>query len=163
MALATHAAHNAWLATWELAMPLPIWIVVANGSRARILQREHPDDALVEVKDWVHPATRQHHPDLIGKHRQSGLRGRSGLAERSPAQDRERSAFAQEICQWLAQALHNQTVSRVALLSSNPFLGELVAHGQASLHKHLCATHAVDLTGLPMPQLAQRLREDYWL
>jgi protein required for attachment to host cells len=150
-------------ATRELAMPQSVWILVANGSRARVFQRTPPDHTLVEIKDWVHPATRQHHPDLESKHRHSGIRGRSGLAERSPVQDRERSAFAHEICDWLGHALHNDGGARVALLSSNPFLGELVAHGQGALHKHLCATHAVDLTGLSMPQLAQRLHQDYGL
>ena len=144
-------------------MPSPIWIVVANGSRARVLQRAQPSKALTELKDWVHPATRAHRQDLIGGHRQSGIRGRSGLAERSPAQDRERSAFAHEICQWLAQAIHSHEVGSIALLSTNPFLGELVAQGQGTLHKHLCATHAVDLTSLPMPELAQRLHDDYRL
>ncbi len=142
-------------------MPPAVWIVVANGSRARVLQRNHPAEGLTELRDWVHPATRQHHQDP--GNRQSGIRGRSGLAERSPIQDRERSAFAHEICDFLVQAVHSGEVDRIALLSSNPFLGELVAHGQGTLHKHLCATHAVDLTSLPLGQLQTRLREDYRL
>jgi hypothetical protein len=144
-------------------MPLPVWIVVANGSRARVLERHSHHEGLTEVRDWVHPATRQHRPDLPGGHRQSGIRGRSGLAERAPAQDRERAAFAQDICSWLEHSLKTHTVGSVALFSSNPFLGELVAHGQGMLHKHLCATHAVDLTGLTLPELAQRLRHDFRL
>lgn len=144
-------------------MPKPLWIVVANGSRARVLQRMHHNEPLTEVKDWVHPATRQHLQDMPQGHRQSGIRGRSGLAERSPFQDHERDTFAGEICQWLEHALHTHEVERVALLSSNPFLGELVSHGQGTLHKHLCATHAVDLTGLPLGELEQRLRQTYRL
>lgn len=144
-------------------MPPPVWIVVANGSRARVLQRDGQGEPLVEVRDWVHPATRQHRQDLQGGHRQSGMRGRSGLAERQPVKDRERGSFAHEICQWLTQAVNTHQVERIALFSSNPFLGELVGHGQGHLHKHLCATHAVDLTSLPLEQLEQRLRQDYRL
>lgn len=144
-------------------MPLPVWIVVANGSRARVLERQSRREALHEVREWIHPGTRQHRPDLQGGHRQSGIRGRSGLAERSPAHDRERSVFAQEICQWLAHSINTHAVGSVALFSSNPFLGELVAHGQGMLHKHLCATHALDLTGLPLQELDQRLRQDFSL
>ena len=144
-------------------MPQPVWIVLANGSRARVLQRLPPNQTLTELKDWAHPATRAHRQDLVGGHRQSGIRGRSGLAERSPAQDRERGAFAQEICQWLTQAIHQHEVGSIALLASNPFLGELVAQCQGTLHKHLCATHAVDLTRLPLNTLAQRLHDDYRL
>ena len=144
-------------------MPLPVWIVVANGSRARVLERRSHHEGLSEVRDWVHPATRQHRADLPGGHRQSGIRGRSGLAERAPEQDRERAAFARDICRWLEHSLNAHTVGSVALLSSNPFLGELVAHGQGMLRKHLCASHAVDLTGLALPDLEQRLRQDFRL
>lgn len=144
-------------------MPQALWIVVANGSRARVFQRLQHGGSLTEIRDWVHPATRQHHRDMPQNHRQSGIRGRSGLAERSPFQDRERNTFAGEICQWLEHALHTHEVEQIALFSSNPFLGELVAHGQGSLHKHLRATHAVDLTGLPPDQLEHRLRQTYGL
>lgn len=135
--------------------------MVANGSRARVLQRNLPAEGLTELHDWVHPATRQHHQHP--GNRQSGIRGRSGLAERSPIQDRERSAFAHEICDFLVQAVHSGKADRIALLSSNPFLGELVAHGQGMLHKHLFATHAVDLTRLSLRQMQARLHEDYRL
>lgn len=144
-------------------MPLPVWIVVANGTRARLLQRKAHAEALTEVRDWVHPATREHQQDLGNGHRQSGIRGRSGLAERSPAHDRERSAFAREICQWLSHGLSIHQAGSVALLSSNPFLGDLVAQGQNGLHKHLCGTHAVDLTALPLHELDERLRREFRL
>lgn len=144
-------------------MPHPLWIVVANGSRARVLQRLQHNQPLTELKDWVHPATRQHRQDMVGHHRQSGIQGRSGLAERQAFQDQERAAFAGEICQWLLDALNQRQVDRIALLSSNPFLGELVAHGQGALQRHLHATHPVDLTRLPLDELDTRLRQSYRL
>ena len=144
-------------------MPLPVWIVLANGSRARLLQRNSHAEPLIELRDWVHPATRLHTQDLGGAHRQSGIRGRSGLARHGSDQAHERSAFAQEICHWLAQAVHAQQVGSIALLASTPFLGELMAHGQGTLDKQLCAAHAVDLTALPLAQLEERLRQDYRL
>ena len=48
-------------------------------------------------------------------------------------------------------------------LAYNPFLGELLAHGQGSLHKHLIATHVVELTSLPLYELGERLQQDYRL
>ena len=144
-------------------MPQPVWIVVANGSRARVFQRESEGAPLVEVKDWLHPGTRQHPQDLKGGHRTSGMRGRSGLAERSHPHDHERDAFAHEISQWLTHATNSQAIHRIALLSSHPFLDDLMACAQGAWHQHLCATHAVDLTRLPMAELEQRLRHDYRL
>lgn len=144
-------------------MPLPVWIVVANGSRARVLQRAQAGEGLAVVKEWDHPASRQHHPDSIDHHRQSGIQGRSGLAERSPARQRERLEFARELGQWLVDALHARAVGRVAILASNPFLGQLMTHGQGTLRKHLCASHAVDLTQLPLYELQERLQQDFQL
>ena len=34
-------------------MPSPLWIVVANGSRARVLQRHAPAEGLTELRAWV--------------------------------------------------------------------------------------------------------------
>lgn len=145
-------------------MPLPIWILVANGSRARLLQRNGHGGPLTELKDWTHPATRQHPHTPPDADRQSGIRGRSGLAERQLPQDKARNTFAHEICQWLTDALGTRQVGSIALLASNPFLGDLVAHSQGGqLHRHLSAVHPVDLTRLPLNELEHRLREDYRL
>ncbi len=144
-------------------MPLPLWIVVANGSRARVLERKHPGEALTQVREWSHPATRQQGQEAGHGHRHGGIRGRSGLIARSTAHDKERAVFAREICRWLAHSLNTHAMGSVALLSSNPFLGDLVSHGEGELHKHLCATHEVDLTDLPLPALAQRLHQDFRL
>ena len=144
-------------------MSLPVWILVANGSRARLLQRTPSDHALTELRDWVHPATRQHRQDLPSGHRQSGIRGRSGLAERSTLHDRERTVFAEEIGHWMAHALRTQPVGRVALFASKPFLGDLIGQAHNGWPWPLCATHALDLTGLPLPELERRLHQDFGL
>lgn len=144
-------------------MPYRVWIVVANGSRARVLQRFAPGEPLTELYDWTHPATRLHQADLGGAHSQSGIAGRSGLAERSTPHDHEREAFAREISGRLIEAVDAQKVSSIALLASNPLLGDLLSHAHGQLQKHLCAAHAVDLTGLPLHELQKRLHEDYRL
>lgn len=147
----------------ELAMSLPVWIVVANGSRARLLQRDRPGDPLFEVMDWVHPETRQHTDMQEGEHRTSGIQGRSGLAKRQTVKGHERTQFAQEICRWLDKGVLSHHIGAVAVFASNPFLGELLAQGNGSLQKHLHASHALDLTSLSLPELDHRLQRDYRL
>lgn len=144
-------------------MSSPVWIVVANGSRARLFQRDNRTDPLFEVRDWVHPQTRQHARLQEGEHRTSGIDGRAGLATRLSGKDRERAQFAQEICQWLEQELATHRIHSLAILASNPFLGDLMSHGHRQLRQQLCASHAVDLTALPVGPLDQRLRHDYRL
>ena len=144
-------------------MPKPLWIVVANGSRARLLQRDHPGAALREIMDWTHPSTRQHTANPDSAHRTSGTRGRSGLAQRQSPQAHAREQFARDIGAWLKTSLGPQGVGAVAVFASNPFLGELLSHGHAALDPLLCASHALDLTGLSLPELDQRLREQHGL
>ena len=144
-------------------MSLPVWIVVANGSRARLLQRDRPGDPLFEVMDWVHPETRQHTDMQEGEHRTSGIQQRSGLATRQPPKDHERAQFAHEICQWLHKGISAHQIGALAVFASNPFLGELLSHGHAALDPLLCTSHALDLTGLSLPELDQRLREQHGL
>ena len=144
-------------------MPQPVWILVANGSRARLLQRDRLADPLFEVKDWVHPQTRQHAGTQEGEHRTSGIKERSGLAPRQTPKDHERAQFAREICEWLHKGVSTHHIGAVAVFASNPFLGELMSHGNGPLQQHLCASHALDLTQLTMPELDQRLQREYRL
>jgi protein required for attachment to host cells len=144
-------------------MPSPIWILLANGSRARLVQRNAEHEELTELRQWTHPETRLHPHEGRGPDRQSGIRGRSALASHGKAEDKERHAFAQEMCEWLKQALDDHAVGGIAFLASNPFLGQLMACSTGKLRIRLTATHAVDLTDLPMVELEQRLRERYRL
>ena len=144
-------------------MPQPVWILVANGSRARLLQRDRQAAPLFEVRDWVHPQTRQHALMQEGEHRTSGIRARSGLAPRQDAKEHERAQFAREICDWLHHSVPTHRIGGVAVFASNPFLGELMAHTQGPLQQHLCASHALDLTQLTLPELDVRLQRDHHL
>ena len=144
-------------------MPQPVWIVIANGSRARLLQRDRHGAPLLEVMDWVHPETRQHIGSSMGAHRTSGTRGRSGLALPQTVKDHERTQFAQEISQWLKKAVDTHDIGALTIFASNPFLGELMAHGNALLQQRVCASHPLDLTSLTLPELDQRLHAEYRL
>ncbi len=144
-------------------MPEPVWIVVANGSRARLLQRDRHGEPLFEVMDWVHPQTRQHLSNPTGDHRTSGIGGRAGLAPRDSSKDHERTQFAQEINQWLSQGVAQQRIGTLAVFASNPFLGDLLSQGNDQLNRHLGVSHALDLTHLTLPELDQLLQQNYRL
>ncbi len=144
-------------------MPKPLWIVVANGSSARLLQRDHPGAGLHAVMDWSHPQTSQHLGSPDSAHRTSGTPGRSGLARPQTARAHARSQFAQDISHWLQQAVVPQGVGALAVFASNPFLGELLAHAARPWQALLCGTHALDLTALTLPELDQRLQQQHGL
>jgi len=144
-------------------MPKPLWILVANGSRARLLQRDHPGAALREIMDCVHPQTREHLGRPDSAHRTSGMRGRSGLAAPENPKAHARAQFAHDIRAWLSQAVAAQGVGRLAVFASSPFMGDLRTPGEGALEKLLCASHPLDLTGLALTDLDQRLHKQYGL
>lgn len=144
-------------------MPKPLWILVANGSRARLLQRDQPGEALREIMDWVHPQTREHLGTPDSAHRTSGTRGRSGLAAPQSAKAHARAQFAQDINAWLKKAVAPQGVGRLAVFASSPFLGDLLSHGEGALERLLCASHPLDLTALSLQELELRLQQHYGL
>ena len=141
-------------------MPQPAWIVIANGSRARLLQRDAPGEPLFEVMDWVHPETRHHAGPSDSRHRHSGTGGRAGLSPRMGDKDRARATFAQQICQWLVKEVDARQIGSLSLFASNPFLGELTAHGQGQLQRLIRHTHPVDLTHLSLTALNHRLQNE---
>lgn len=144
-------------------MSHPLWIIVANGSCARAFERRSVHGPLVELHNWVHPTTRMRASALSLDHPGPGHRGRGGLAPRIEQRHKARNQFAHELSQWLQSQVARQQLGTVALLASNPFLGELVAELPKAVHRQVCASHPTDLTSLPLPLLEARLRQDYRL
>ena len=144
-------------------MSYPLWILVANGSRARAFERQGLHQPLLELHNWVHPATRLRASELHLDHPGPGHRGRGALGPRVEQRHKARHAFAHELSQWLQERVARQNQGALALFVSNPFLGELMAELPQTLRKHVCASHPVDLTDLPFDALASRLRQDYRL
>ncbi|NMM82692.1 hypothetical protein B2J86_17475 [Acidovorax sp. SRB_14] len=143
-------------------MEKPVWVVVANGSRARVLE-QHPTkpERWTETECWVHPQSRVHGADT--GHGPAGHAGRSGLASRSGPQEHERRAFAQQLAGLVATAVGEHRVGRIVVFASNPFLGELLAHLDSESRKRVADSHALDLTSLGMHELTQRLHSDFHL
>jgi hypothetical protein len=147
----------------EFAMSQPVWIVVANGASARAFERRSAQGPLVELQHWEHPQTRMHASELSRDHPGPGHSGRGGLTPRIEERHKARQQFAQVLSQWLQARLGQQNQGQVALFSSNPFLGELMAELPEGVHTHVCASHPTDLTSLPFQALDERLRRDYRL
>lgn len=147
----------------EIVMPHPLWIIVANGSCARAFERSGVHAPLVELQRWEHPPTRLRASALSQDHPGPGHSGRGGLAPRIEQRHKARNQFAHELSLWLQARMARQQLGTVALVASNPFLGELVAELPKAVHRQVCASHPTDLTRLPLPLLEARLRQDYRL
>lgn len=137
------------------------WIVVANAARARLCEFDPRDGSLTELADFAHPAARQKGADLgtdrPGHAEKGNASVRTSFEPHTDRHRKEREAFAREIAAHVDLAVRDGRCPAVALIASNPFLGELRAQLGESAAKALAATLPSDLTHAALPELAQRV------
>jgi protein required for attachment to host cells len=141
-------------------MPKPLWILVANAAAARCFERATPTSHLVPVANYAHPESRMHTRDLEddrGGRSKKDDAGRTSFVPRTEPKEREREEFARQIARALEEGVVAHRCSGIALLVSNPFLGELQAHLSHGLRQHITASHALDLTSFEGRELEQRV------
>lgn len=144
-------------------MPQKHWILVANAAQARVFERTSFTEPLVEVTDWVHTESRLQASETEHTPLGHSLAGRAGLAPRTDLKQKHRSAFAHSLATYLHEAVLSHRVKALALVVSNPFMGELLAHLAAPVQKAMVAQHVLDLTSLNTTELDQRLRTEFRL
>ena len=142
-------------------MKKPLWIVVANASLARCFERASPVAPLVPLVSMEHPESRQHarelEDDRPGRSQKDDAGGTS-FTPRTESKEREREQFARQVANFLEEGVEAHRCAGVVLFASNPFLGELQSHLGDGVRKQLNATHALDLTALPLGELEQRVK-----
>jgi protein required for attachment to host cells len=138
------------------------WIVVANAARARLCEFDPRDASLSELADFTHPASRQKGSDLATDRPGRAQKGEAGLRTsfepHTELHHKERQQFAHQLAQHLDLAVADGRCPKIALVASNPFLGELKAQLGGPAAKAVVATAATDLTHCALPELAQRVR-----
>lgn len=138
------------------------WLVVANASRARVLEEADGGKGYVHVADLVHPQSRQKGGELDFDrpgHVTSGAHG-AGSAEYRPRVEphqREVEHFAAELAGLLDAGIADGRCAGLVLVASNPFLGHLKARLGAQAGARVLRTVAHDYTTLSDADLAQRL------
>jgi len=138
----------------------PLWIVVANASRARIMERRQVGEPLLQREDRVHPASRQHARELTSEGPGHSIAGRSALAPRVSVRERERRDFAHELAHVLRKHWHQHEIGDLVVYASNPFLGEMLAQLNGPVGCKVKAHEAVDMTSWPLSQVEARLARD---
>ncbi len=138
------------------------WIVVANASKARVLEAGALPGSFSHIADLVHPQSRLKGAALA-RDRPGHLEGVGhgpGGAEYQPRmdpRDREHDLFARELAAWLNEGVADGRCAGLFLVASNPFLGRLNAHLSEKAAAAVIRTTPSDYTSLTEPELAERL------
>ncbi len=138
----------------------PFWVLVANASRARILERPRASSPLLLREERTHPAGRLHPLEQERTPHGQTLAGRSGLALRTPVRQRERHVFAHELAALLRTHCLAHDIGDLAVYASSPFLGDLTHSLDSALVRRLKVRQAVDLTSWSLPRIEARLLRD---
>jgi protein required for attachment to host cells len=139
------------------------WLVVANASRARVLEETDKPGIYAHVADLVHPQSRQKGTDLAGDRPghvpgvASHGSGSSAYDPRTAPREREHDRFAHELAGALNDGIASGRCAGLVLVASNPFLGYLKEHLGDQAHKAILRSVAADYTALDDRELAQRL------
>lgn len=119
--------------------PKPDWILIANTTRARVLQRE-PGSAMVVLESFVHPA---------------------GRGQRlMDATQKECTRFAHELAQYLEHEARQGHFGCLTLFASTSFLEELRAGLGKVTTRLLSGIHELDLTSVGVAELERRVSHE---
>ena len=106
------------------------WLMVANASRARVLEMTDAPQSYQHVADLVHPESRQKGIDLA-RDRPGHVEGTGhGLGStayvpRTDPREREHEQFAREVATVVNDGVACDQCAGLVLVASNPFLGKL--------------------------------------
>lgn len=105
------------------------WIVVADASKARILQQDTIRDPAIEVDSLVHPAARQPATSLAsdqpGVQATAGGPGTHGMQEKVTPRQAEDQRFAREVIDKVRHALNENRIRQFYMAAPPHFLGLL--------------------------------------
>lgn len=136
------------------------WILVADGSRARLFEKPNPDAAMVPLQAWVHPPSRLRAESLVYDQLGRSSKGHSGtvpFAPRLSLKQREHQRFAQDIARHLADGVSAGRCGALVLIASNSMLGAVRQHLPAQALKRVSWSAPVDLTSFEGRELESRI------
>jgi len=140
------------------------WYVVANASRARLLERTPGEDDWADVVDLVHADSRRPGASLA-RDRPGHIAGRGPASggytfqPRTDPRQHEHARFARQIADAVDAAVSDGRCGRLVLVASDPFLGVLDAQLDPRTRKAVHARVAHDWTTLPDAELVRKLGE----
>ncbi len=139
------------------------WIVVADSSRARILNARTASK-IEEIMNFAHPEGRLHEQelttDLPGKDANKGAPGKHGFQDKIEPKQQEAIDFAKQIARYIDDALDENKFEQLMIVAEPSFLGifrkqlsdEVRDRISFELDKNI-TTHSVDdiCKHLPLP------------
>ncbi|HXW52618.1 MAG TPA: host attachment protein [Myxococcota bacterium] len=142
------------------------WILVANGSVAKLFEVEEHGHKVLLKQGFSHPNTTKKdvdiHSDRPGRSFSRTTRLRHAIDPSEDPKDHERHQFAVELGDYLAEALEDDQFASLIIVSSREMLGELRGALSPNVLKTVAHELAKDLLtqNLKDWEIAERIRND---
>ena len=127
----------------------PDWTLIANGTRARLLQQE-PGAPMVILESFIHPVPRAGNGFAPGSSLFGELDAGWALAH-------QHTDFARELAHLLEQEAQLDHFQSLTIFACSPFLGELEEELGKATRRVLTGVHEVDLTGATLSEIEERI------
>lgn len=147
----------------------PIWVLLSDSTRARLLVVAGPEQPLVEQLALIHPASRARESEIysdrpgrvaqahVGPH--PGHGSRSAMEPGTSAKEVEHQRFARQVAEELQHGFNDHAYARLVVVSSPAFLGLLRKELSPQVSQRISATLDKDYTHLALNELEERLME----
>ncbi len=139
------------------------WILVADGSRARLFSAAKRGEPWQLIEQFEHAASRERTADISpverGTQKQSMGHGRPAMEARHSPRDVEHMHFAQQLADKLADGLKHNAYAGLVLAAPPKFLGLLKGTLDTQTSKCVTATVDKDYTLSDVRELVQRLED----
>ncbi len=140
----------------------PCWIVVADGSRARIFERRAVNGPLTEIESFENPIARLKPSDLLtdsaGQQKRSGTSVARGAIEASSLPDEvEEDRFANRLASQLGDAANRGSYSDLVIMAAPRFLGTLRSGLPPAARNRVVVEMAKNFTTAPAAEIQKHL------
>lgn len=136
------------------------WIIVADGSRARIFEEASSSD-LHERETLTHPESRMHEQDITsdlpGRTFDSSGEGRHAMGSKHEPKQHEKQEFAKQVADHLDKARTENRLANLIVIAAPAMLGLLRDAFSAETSKLVSAEVDKDLTQHSVQDIQQHL------
>ncbi len=137
------------------------WVVVANGTKARVLENTGPGRGLVEVEDGVFAGPNRPDREVVsdrpGRTFDSHGVGRHAKQPRSDPARHERHAFLRGVADWLDKACAEGRCDRIVVVAAPHALGGLRAELSPQTRAKVVGDLDKDLVAAPAAAIVDAL------
>jgi protein required for attachment to host cells len=137
------------------------WILIADGSRARVLESRGPGSGLVPVDDMVLskqlPPNREIETDRPGRSLESANPTRHAIESRSDPHRELKRKLAREVVNKLEHGLRHRRFDQLAIVAPPTALGDLRDALSKALQAKVTAELGKDLVKIPQHELPAHL------